>query len=88
MNWDIVSAIADAFAAIAVVISLLYLARQIRDGATSTATATHFEITQALNDTFFDIAKDPELSRIYTQGNRACSTGGRTAGTTICRDCR
>jgi hypothetical protein len=32
--------------------------------------ATHFEVTQALNNVFFDIAKDPELSRIYYKGNK------------------
>ena len=70
MDWNIVSAISEALGSIAVVVSLLYLAKQFRDGSASMAAATHFEVTQALNNAFFDITKDPELSRIYNKGNK------------------
>jgi hypothetical protein len=70
VDWNVVSAISEALAAVAVVVSLLYLAKQFRVGSASAAAATHFEVTQALNNVFFDIAKDPELSRIYYKGNK------------------
>lgn len=70
LDWNIISAISDSLAAVAVVVSLLYLARQIRDGSASASATTHYEITQALNNVFFDIAKDPSLSEIFHKGNR------------------
>ena len=56
---------AEVLAAVAVVASLLYLARQVRDGKNTTQSATHFQVTEALNSAFFSIMQDPALFKIY-----------------------
>jgi hypothetical protein len=70
IDWEVVSAISEVLAAVAVVASLLYLARQVRDGKNTTQSATHFQVTEALNSAFFSIMQDPALFKIYKQGNQ------------------
>ena len=40
MNWDAISAVGEILGAAAVVLSLVYLATQIRQGTSATRTAT------------------------------------------------
>jgi len=69
MNLDTISAVSEAIAAIAVVASLIYLAIQVRDSKNSTLSATHYQVTESIYSVLFAIAENPELSRIYLQGN-------------------
>ena len=69
MDWETISAVSEFIAAIAVVASLLYLAVQVRDGKNSTISATHYQVTESINAAYSSIAENPELSRIYIQGN-------------------
>ena len=70
IDWSMVSAISDFLAAVAVVASLLYLAKQVSDGKNTTQSATHFQVTEALNSAFATIMQDPDLFRIYKIGNQ------------------
>lgn len=75
MNWDAIGAIGEVVGAVAVVASLVYLARQIRQNSSlveQSALATGAEAA-ALSaghgaDAFRRIASDPELSRIWRVG--------------------
>jgi hypothetical protein len=64
MNWEIVGSIADILGALAVVITLLYLARQTRVSATAVRAATRSASAIAISEIDRDIARDPELARL------------------------
>lgn len=68
MNWTAVSAISGAFAAIAVVFSVVYLAVQVRRNTLAMYSQAHHLTTIALADTAAAIASSGELSRIYRLG--------------------
>lgn len=68
MNWQAVSAISGALAAIAVVLSVVYLALQVRRNTQAMYSQAHHLTTIALADTAATIASSNELSRIYRLG--------------------
>jgi hypothetical protein len=70
MNWPLLGILADVVAAVAVVISLLYLAWQVRQASKQNASASHYQQTEATSTVFDSLHQDPELLRIYNQGNR------------------
>jgi len=49
MNWDAISAIANVFAGIAVIATLVYLARQVRDSARQQRMESHRAISEEFN---------------------------------------
>lgn len=68
MSWDAISAISDILAALAVVVTLVYLAIQIRQNTSAIRSTT----TQAAHDQaamFYDlIASDSQLGDIFSRG--------------------
>jgi hypothetical protein len=68
MNWEAISALAGIFAAVAVVLTVVYLAIQIRENTAATRSHTHYLATAALAETAAIIASDEKLSRIYNTG--------------------
>ncbi len=68
MNWDAIAAIGELLAALAVLISILYLARQIRQSA-SASTANLYQGTaqsfQGINEL---VAGSPDLADIIARG--------------------
>ena len=70
MNWNMISAASDFLGAIAVVISLIYIAKQLRDSKDEILLETTHTTTQGLNDFYMSIAQGADVSRIYHQGNR------------------
>ncbi len=46
MNWTAVSSVAEIFGAIAVVVSIIYLARQVKQSNQTTEAATTLEVTR------------------------------------------
>jgi hypothetical protein len=75
MNWDAIGAIGEVVGAVAVVASLVYLARQIRQNSSlveQSALATRAEAAAVSAghgaDSFRRIAGDAELSRIWQLG--------------------
>ncbi len=67
MNWDAIGSIGEVIGAIAVVISLIYVASQIRQNTSATRRLTHqelFDSTLSLNQS---IASDPGLADLLTR---------------------
>jgi hypothetical protein len=67
MNWEALGAIADLVSAIVVVVSVLYLAAQIRQG-TRQARLGSTQAINASNDSAFDPIYIPENSAIFAKG--------------------
>ena len=65
MNWETVGAVSELIGAVAVVISLLYLARQIRDSSRIERLNARYAVSQALLSAFSRIDEDPELHRVW-----------------------
>ena len=68
MNWDAVGAIAEVVGAIGVLITLVYLAVQIRHNSASVDASTEDGVTSGFNDVNNVIAADGDLARIFTVG--------------------
>ena len=68
MNWAAVSAISGGLAAIAVVLSVVYLAVQVRRNTLAMYSQAHHLTTIAFAETAAAIASSGELSRIYRLG--------------------
>ena len=67
MNWDAAGAIGEIVGAIAVVISLVYLALQIRNQNRETKAATVQQVLQTNANTISQL-QDPELAQIWITG--------------------
>ena len=68
MDWNVISAISDALAAIAVVVSLLYLAKQLREGRNEQQVENVYAATEGMNTIFLSICENEDLSRIFHAG--------------------
>jgi hypothetical protein len=68
MNWEAIGAVAEILGALAVVGSLLYLAVQIRHGASATQAASRYATAQLTTDVLVPIASDAELASILRRG--------------------
>ena len=64
VNWEAISAIGQIVGAIAVVISLIYVAREIR----SNARAARLASMDAVNQYLREIAEHPHLGELYYRG--------------------
>lgn len=68
MNWDAIGAVGEVIGATAVVITLAYLAIQIRQSTDATRAASHHSIVEALNAGNIAQAKDAELAELWVTG--------------------
>lgn len=68
MNWDAIGAVGEVIGAIAVVITLAYLAIQIRQNTGATRAASHLSIVEALNAGNVAQAQDAELAEVWVTG--------------------
>ena len=62
MNWDAIGAIGELIGALAVVITLAYLAVQIRQNSKALHSSTRFEIAKTQMDINFLLAQNPDLA--------------------------
>lgn len=69
MNWDAVGATAELLGAIGVIVSLVYLASQIRQSSTVNRLTLQENYIAGLTDIFVSISADRELNRIWRLGN-------------------
>ena len=70
MNWDAIGAIAEIIGAIAVVLSLVYVAVQIRSGTTALRTTLRDSAFNYMNEWNYALNSDPELPWIFKRGLR------------------
>ena len=78
MNWEAVGAIAELIAAIGVIVSLLYLAMQIRQNTASVRASTYQDFTRESADTTRHMVFDGNLLEEFTpilQGARGYDPG-------------
>jgi hypothetical protein len=68
MNWDAIGAVGEAVGAAGVIISLLYLAVQIRGDARAKRAATIHEQSVAFRDVLLSIADNPSLADLFLRG--------------------
>lgn len=68
MNWEALGAIAEITGALAVVISLIYLANEVRSGTRALKTTTRDSSFQSLMDWNHSVMSDPDLAYIFQKG--------------------
>jgi hypothetical protein len=68
VNWDAISAIGQLVGALAVVISLIYLAREIRSNARATRRASMRSMSDALTRWLQQLSQHPQLRELYYRG--------------------
>lgn len=69
MNWDAIAAIGEILGALAVLITLAYLAIQIRQNTHSVATSVYESAMSGFNEVVRFTGGSPELSSIYRRGS-------------------
>lgn len=68
MNWEAISAIGELVAAAAVLVTLVYLAAQIKQNTQSVTTATYETALNGFNELNRFVAQDSELASIVRRG--------------------
>ncbi len=68
MNWDAIGAVGELLGALAVIVTLGYLAAQIRQNTRTVRSATAQAIQSAMNDAHAHIKQDSTAARIYRLG--------------------
>ncbi len=71
MNWDAISAMSDAFGVIAVVITLGYLALQIRFARLTVTDENRLARSEGVRMHLMAVAKDPSLAKLWLKATRA-----------------
>ena len=59
----------DFIGGLAVIVTLIYLAAQIRQNTRATQAASHHAITDSMSQGNLSITRDPEVARIWLAGN-------------------
>jgi len=68
MNWDAIGALAEAIGAIAVIVTLVYLAIQLRQNTRAIERSTERGVFDDANDWMYKIIESPELAELYLAG--------------------
>jgi hypothetical protein len=68
MDWEVLNAVASAAASMAVVVSVAYLAVQIRNGTKATVSQTYQSATESLAGFAACIGADKDLARLFQTG--------------------
>ena len=71
MNWDMITGSAEVLGALAVLITLIYLARQIRQNTEEVRSANYHSVTDSFNALNLTVAGNPELAKVVRLGNKA-----------------
>ena len=71
MNWDAIGAIGEIVGAIAVVATLLYLARQTRVTGKATVSASRSASAMAIAELDREIARDPQLAQVFLKSTQS-----------------
>lgn len=68
MNWDAIGAIGEIVGAIAVFVTLIYLAVQIRDSARASRSTAVTDATTAMQSFYQELGSNAQASRIFLDG--------------------
>lgn len=68
MNWEAIAAVGELVGAIAVMITFIYLAVQIRQNTTAVATSTYESVMTGFNDINIIVASNPALATLLDRG--------------------
>ena len=71
MNWDAITGSAEVLGAFAVLITLFYLARQVRQNTEEMRSANYHGVTDSFNEINLAVAQNPDLARVWRLGNEA-----------------
>ena len=71
MNWDSITGSAEVLGALAVVITLFYLARQIRQNTEEIRSANYHSVTDSFNEINLTLAGNTHLARVFRLGNES-----------------
>jgi hypothetical protein len=74
MNWEAIGAVGEVLGAAGVIVSLLYLAVQIRADAKAKRAASMHDQSDAYRDFLHTMATDEDLAEIYLRGIRDFSS--------------
>lgn len=66
MNWEAIGAVSELTGALAVVVTLIYLAIQVRQHTSAVRSASYQSMTDALNQINMAIASDAHLLRVIS----------------------
>lgn len=81
MNWEAVGAMAEAIGALGVIITLVYLATQIRSNTKATRIASFQTTTDSLNQVNLLLAGDQSLSAMFVESFQDDIEWGKEAET-------
>jgi len=70
MNWESVSAIGEMLSAVAVIVTLIYLAIQIRDSARASRSAAVTDATTAMQAFYQELGSNPQTSLLFLSALR------------------
>ena len=68
MNWTAISAVADVFGAVAVVLSLIYVAAEVRHNTTALTRAASADAIAGIRHWNETIIGDPVMAQIFSRG--------------------
>ena len=68
MNWDALGAIAEILGALGVIITIAYLAVQVRQNSRQVASSLAESIRNGINETTRIMASNPETARVFRIG--------------------
>jgi hypothetical protein len=68
MNWEAIGALGEVLGAVAVVATLLYVARQLREQGRALTTSVRDSAFQQLAEWNYQVMADPELSHLFQRG--------------------
>jgi hypothetical protein len=70
MNWEAISAVGQIVGAVGVIISVIYLAQQVRSNARQTRLASMRTMSDAFNQWLQSLAENAEFGDLYYRGMR------------------
>ena len=68
MNWTAIGAIGEVLGAVAVVVTLLYVARQLDEQSRALTTSVRDSAFQQLQEWNYQVMADPHLSHLFQRG--------------------
>ena len=71
MNWDAIGAIGELVGAAAVVVSIIYLAVQIKQNSRLVRSSGYQTAVQVANEVMESLSSDPETSRIFERAQES-----------------